>query len=193
MKYNSKIYALFDRGDKTVLKVILKYLDLQKNDKILEIGCGRGFRLKKIQSFCPTAIGIDINPEAISNGVCPNLKLMDAMELEFPEKFFDKIYSCHTIEHIPDLKKFFRETERVLKPGGRLVLIYPWELFRGMGAIGASLIIFKNPFSFRKIHLHKLTPKKIKKIIKDTSFKVLKSEFLLFKTPQYCTVLEKEK
>ena len=193
MIYNSKYYALINSGDSYLLRKVIQYLDPQPTDKILEIGCGRGFFTKKIQSLSRLTIGIDINPEAIAKGVAANLKVMDATKLDFPSEFFDKIYSCHTIEHIPDLDRFFREIERVLKPGGRLLLVYPWELIRGMGAIGASLIIFKHPFCCRKIHLHKFNPKKIQAIAANYQFRHIESHFSLLTTPQYFTILEKNK
>lgn len=189
--YNSKRYALVNKGDNHLFKMVVKYLKPKPRDKILEIGCGRGFLTKKMQSLAKDTIGIDINPEAISFGVTSSLKVMDATKLGFPINSFDKIYSCHTIEHIPDLEKLFKEVERVLKPKGRALLVYPWELVRGIGAIGASTIIFKNPFLCRRIHLHKLNPKKIEKIISKFKLRCIESHFSLFKFPQYFTLLEK--
>lgn len=191
MNYNSKIYALINKGDNLLFKKVVRYLQPKPEDKILEIGCSRGFLVKKMKSFSKSVTGIDINPEAISRGVTTNLRVMDATKLEFSSESFDKIYSCHTIEHIPDLEKLFSEIERVLKPGGRVVLVYPWELIRGLGAIPAALFIFKNPFRCREIHLHKLNPQKIKKIIKNSSLEHIESHFSLFTTPQYFTILKK--
>jgi len=189
--YNSKQYASINKKDKHLYRKVLDYLRPQKEDKILEIGCGRGFLTKEIQFFSKDTTGIDVNPEAVFQGVAPNLKIMDATKLDFPSDCFDKIYSCHTIEHIPDLKGLFQEIERVLKPGGKVLLVYPWEIFRGMGAVGASLMIFKTPFHCRKIHLHKLSPQKIEKILENSQLRCLKSCFSLFLTPQYFTILEK--
>lgn len=189
--YNSKRYALINKGDNHLFKKVVEYLKPQLKDRILEIGCGRGFLTRRMQALAKDTMGIDINPEAVSAGVVPSLRVMDATKLEFPSESFDKIYSCHTIEHIPNLGKLFQEIERVLKPGGKILLVYPWELIRGMGAIGSSIIIFKNPFFCRRIHLHKLNPKKIKEIIKNYKLKHIESHFSLFRTPQYFTLLRK--
>ena len=191
MIYRSKTYALVNKGDSDLFKKVLKYLNPQENEKILEIGCGRGFFTKKVQNFSKDTTGIDVNPEAISAGVTSNLKVMDATNFDFPSNYFDKIYSCHTIEHIPNLEKLFLEIERVLKPNGKAVLVYPWELIRGIGALGAALIIFKNPFKCQEIHLHKLNPQKIKEIIKGSKLEHVESHFSFFKTPQFFTVLRK--
>jgi ubiquinone/menaquinone biosynthesis C-methylase UbiE len=191
MKYKSKDYALANIKDDLLAKRVLEHLNPKSTDNILEIGCGRGFLTKKTQEICLSAIGIDVNPETINNGVAKNLKVMDATKLDFPSDSFDKVYSCHTIEHVPDLKGFFKEAERVLKPGGKMILVYPFEIIRGISAIGSSLVIFKHPFCCRKIHIHNLNPKKVRDILKETKLKHVESKFYLLKTPHFLTVLEK--
>jgi len=191
IKYDSKIYPLLQIKDKNLFKEILEYLKPRPEDKILEIGCGRGFLTKEMQKIAPATIGIDINAKAIEKGVAQNLKVMDAIKIDFPAASFDKIYSCHTIEHIKEVDKFLKETERVLKPGGKALLVYPYEIIRGTGAIIASLILFGDVSSCRKIHVHKLNPKKIQKMLGSTKLKHVKSRFSLFQTPQYFTLLEK--
>lgn len=190
--YCSKTYALINRKDPYLFKKSLKCLFPQPEDNILEVGAGRGFFTKKLQEFSRKVIGIDINPEAVSQGVTPKLKVMDVVNLEFPSGSFDKIYCCHVIEHIPDIERAFQEIERVLKPEGSVLLVYPWELFRGAGAIWTSLILFKNPFRCGEVHLHGLSPRRIKKLIKGTKLKMIKNYFSPFVTAQYFTILKKE-
>lgn len=191
MLYSSKSYALALKGDRVLFNRLLKYLNPRPEDKILEVGCSRGFLTKWMQTFSEDTTGIDINAEAILHGVTSKLRTMDATRLEFSSETFDKIYSCHTIEHIPDLKKSFQEMERVLKPAGQIVLVYPAEPVRGIFAVRASSIMLKNPFHCREVHLHKLNPKEIQKIIEGSELKHLESHFSFFVTPQYFTLLGK--
>lgn len=210
MNYNSKFCALFQIDDKYLFNEILKYLQPQPEDRILEIGCGKGYLVKKLESYSKNIIGIDLNSEAISRGVSSNLRVMDATKMDFPSESFDKIYSSHTLEHIPDLNKLFKEIDRVLKPGGKVVLIYPWEPIRGMSAVFFSFLLSGHPFACRKIHVHKLNPQKIEKIIEGSQLHHVKSFFsfnifspffflsvfsLLFfnRAFQYFTILEKRK
>ncbi|MDP2664943.1 MAG: class I SAM-dependent methyltransferase [bacterium] len=187
--YQSAIYA-FLKFDQGFFPRIVKVLTPQKEDRILEIGCSRGILVKKMQATTPGTYGIDINAKAILNGVARNLKVMDASALEFPDASFDKIYSRHTIEHIPNLKSAFHEMARVLKKGGRIFLAYPAEPIRGLLAIPAALVLFKNP---RSIHLHKLSPKRIvEEFIPGTGLKHIQSKPSFFSSPQYFTLLEKE-
>ncbi len=191
MKYTSKTYALINKKDKRHLQEVLKYLVPRREEKILEIGCGRGFVVRELQNVSPETYGIDANPNSIEHGVASNLKAMDAERLEFDDASFDKLYSFHAIEHIPDIKKALEEMERVLRPGGRILLVYPAEPIRGLFSIPAAVVLFKNPFRARDVHLHKLNPGRIQELIAGTKLEHKESKFSFFSSPQYFTVLQK--
>ncbi len=174
-----------------LFKTILNYLQPKPKEKILDLGCARGFYVKEIERYTDDVIGIDISKEAIEKAVTRKVKYGDVTELDFKADTFDKIYSLHTVEHIENLEKFFTQANRVLKPGGIFILVYPFELIRGMQAIGTATINYKNPLMVRKIHLHKLTPKKIKELIKNTSFHHIKSKLIFALGIQYLTILSK--
>lgn len=192
MNYDSKAYALINREDKKHIQEVLQYLSPQKEDKILEIGCGRGFTVKKIQEICPQTYGVDINPNSIEKGVAKNLQVMDAQQLAFDNENFDKVYSFHTIEHVPNPQKMLSEIERIVRPGGKVLLVYPAEPVRGLFSIPAATILFKNPFRTREIHLHKLNPKCIQEFLMNSKLRHVQSKFSLFSSPQYFTVLQKQ-
>ncbi|MDO8654817.1 MAG: methyltransferase domain-containing protein, partial [bacterium] len=128
---------------------------------------------------------------SIEHGVANNLRVMNAEHLEFDDATFDKLYSFHAIEHIPNIKKALEEMDRVLRPGGRALLVYPAEPIRGLFSIPAATILFKNPFRTREVHLHKLNPQRIQELIAGTRLEHKESKFSLFSSPQYFTVLQK--
>ncbi len=192
MEYTSKLYAFLQPADPTYFGRVRKYLDPQSQDKILEIGCGRGYTTKRVQEIAPQTLGIDLNEKAIQNGVARNLQAMNAETLEFPDNTFDKIYSFHTIEHIPNIAQALGEMERVLKPGGKIMLVYPAEPIRGMFAMFAAAILLKNPFRAREIHLHKLSPVGIQRLTSGLSLEHVQSSFSLFWPPEFRTILQKK-
>lgn len=192
MDYTSKLYAFLQPADPTYFGRVKKYLDPQPQEKILEIGCGRGYTTKKVQHIAPQTFGIDLNPKAIQNGVAQNLQAMNAKTLEFPDNTFDKIYSFHTIEHIPNIAKALGEMARVLKPGGKIMLVYPAEPIRGMFAMFAAAVLLKNPFRAREIHLHKLSPATIQWLISGLGLEHVQSSFSLFWLPEFRTILQKK-
>lgn len=194
MEYTSKAYAMLPRGVKKHFRNVVKYLNPRREDKILEIGCARGVVTKTVQDIAPETWGVDINPEAIKNGVTRNLAVMSADNLVFPAESFDKIYSFHTIEHVPNIQKMFKEMHRVLKPGGEILLVYPAEPIQGMFSMFAACVIFKNPLRAREIHVHQLFPWKIKRLAKEAGLEYIESPFSFdsfMYGPEFLTVLRK--
>lgn len=191
MEYNSKAYALLNRGFRPHFEEVRKRLNPRREERILEIGCAKGQVVKAVQDLGPETYGIDINHKAIAEGVTRNLQAMSAEDLRFEDEHFDKIYSFHTIEHVSSPKKMLQEISRVLKPGGKALIVYPAEPVRGLFSILASFIMFRHPFNARKIHLHKLTPKKIQGMLSGTELEHLESGFSIARGPEFFTVLRK--
>jgi ubiquinone/menaquinone biosynthesis C-methylase UbiE len=174
------------------LERVRRHLRPQWDDRLLEIGCGRGFLTQRVrQELSPSTTGVDLNPEAIANACVDGLSVMDAQALAYEDESFDKIYSFHCIEHIPDLHRALREMNRVLKPGGRILLVYPAEPIRGLYVVPTAIILFGNALRAREIHLHKLWPAKIERMLTATSLDVTASALDFLLTPQFITVLEK--
>lgn len=193
MDYQSRKYALLNSPIEVDrhLRRINKFLAPRTNDRILEIGCGRGFLTREVQRIAPATIGTDLNAEAVTNGVTGGLRVMDARALDFPDATFDKIYSFHAIEHIPNLAGAFAEMDRVLKPGGSVLLVYPAEPIRGLYVIPTAMILFGNPLRARDIHIHKLSPAALRPYLAGTSLWPVTNELQLLLTPQFVTVLKK--
>lgn len=191
MNYSSKFHRLTPDLDFLAFNSLLKYLDPKKDEKILEIGCKKGALVRKLQDLGLEVFGIDINPNNIKKGVAKDLQVMDATNLDFPNKNFDKVYSLHTFEHIVDIEKAFQELARILKPGGKVILVYPIEPIRGLFALPTALFVHGNPLVARKLHIHKLNPEKVKDLGEKAEFKYIKSIFPVSFLPQYLTVLEK--
>ena len=172
--------------------VLLRYLSPNKGERILDMGCGRGFYVRKVEEYTEGVIGVDISESSLRDAVTPKVRYGDVTNLDFEADSFDKVYSLHTIEHIPDLKQFFSEMARVLRPKGRAVIVYPWEPLRGLQAMLAALRQYKNPFMAGKIHLHRLTPKRVQQLVEGTLLSHIESKFIFARGLQYLTVLSKE-
>ncbi|MFA4826910.1 MAG: methyltransferase domain-containing protein [Candidatus Shapirobacteria bacterium] len=111
--------------------LIFENLELNGDEKILEIGCGRGFYVNNLAKFYSEAKiwGIDLNENylKIADKKNNNLKLLkaDATKLPFENNFFDRIIASEILEHIPNDQKALEEMYRVLKPGGTAVITVP--------------------------------------------------------------------
>lgn len=103
-----------------VARAMADHYHLKDSDKVLDIGCGKGFLLfdfTKVVSGIEVT-GIDISEYAIDNSkeeVKDRLQICNATELPFPDKSFDLVYSLNTLHnlHCYDLDKALREMERV--------------------------------------------------------------------------------
>jgi ubiquinone/menaquinone biosynthesis C-methylase UbiE len=175
-----------------LFKVLLEYLKPERGEKILDLGCSRGFYVRELENYTDGVVGVDISETSLKEAVTEKVKYGDITNLDFESSSFDKAYSLHTIEHIPDLGRFLSETARILRQGGTAIIVYPWEPFRGFQAIGAAIRQYKNPSLARKIHLHRLTPKKIIRVIEGTSLSHVESKLVLAMGLQYMTILSKE-
>ncbi len=102
---------------------------LVSGERVLDLGCGNGRHFPVFKEKGVDYFGVDVSEKLIevAERKYPegNFKRMDALNLSFPNNFFDKVYSIAVFHHIPsvDLRVgFLKEVKRVLKSGGLLIL-----------------------------------------------------------------------
>lgn len=98
--------------------------------KILDAGCGLGIFVKKESTIIPGEYyGIDFDSSNISAALAnhPSIKfqVMSVEYLDFPNDYFDMIYSRDVLEHVDNPDLALKEMTRVLKPGGVLKIQIP--------------------------------------------------------------------
>ncbi len=105
-----------------VAKAMADHYGIKPGDKILDVGCGKGFLLYDFTLVVPgvEVYGIDISQYAIDNSkeeVRDRLQVGSATKLPWPDKHFDLVYSLNTLHnlHAYDLDPALREIERVGK------------------------------------------------------------------------------
>ncbi|OGW33219.1 MAG: SAM-dependent methyltransferase [Nitrospirae bacterium GWC2_42_7] len=105
-----------------VARAMAEHYGLKAGDKILDIGCGKGFLLFDFTKVVPgiEVTGIDISEYAIRNckeEIRDRLYVGSATDLPFPDHSFDFIFSLNTFHnlHCYDLEKALREMQRVGK------------------------------------------------------------------------------
>ncbi len=106
---------------------------IKGGDKILDLGCGNGRFLELFKEIKVDYMGVDNSEKLIeiTNKKYPGKKFQvaDALNLPFPDNYFDKIFSIAVLHHIPSgdfRNQFIKEAKRVLKPGG-LLIITVWK------------------------------------------------------------------
>jgi ubiquinone/menaquinone biosynthesis C-methylase UbiE len=113
-------------------KLLLKELDLQKSDNILDVGCGDGFYLYLLSQMGKYKItGIDSDAVALDNVKkqvnSKDIKLLvgDVTKMPFKDNTFSKLVCSEVLEHLPDDRKGLREMYRIMKKGGTLCITVP--------------------------------------------------------------------
>jgi SAM-dependent methyltransferase len=96
------------------------------NDLVLDAGCGSGrvFQHRLVGSV-RRVVGVDITDETRGNPNLDGAARGDLCALPLRDGAFDLIIVSHVAEHLIEPEPVFRELARVLRPGGRLLLLTP--------------------------------------------------------------------
>jgi len=124
----------------------LGHVRIERNDTILDVGCGGGRTVAKLAERAPEGKvhGIDYSSESVAVSRRENaaaiaegrvaIEKASVSRLPFPDDRFDLVTAVETQYYWPRPLDDMKEIRRVLKPGGRAVVIL--ETYRG-GRFGA--------------------------------------------------------
>lgn len=90
---------------------------------VLEVGCGTGLLLARIQEFARSARGVDLSPGMLAKARERGLDVHEgsATDLPFPDASFDVACSFKVLPHVRDVGLALREMARVVRPGGSVI------------------------------------------------------------------------
>ncbi len=166
-------------------KAIIQNTSKQKNQKILDIGVGRGYFLNHMQTYGYKCTGIeqDADVRQIAKEEF-SLNILAPEELyQLKENQFDIITLWHVLEHVHDLSGYLTKIKKLLKQDGLLVIALP-------NPTCADEAIYKEHWAGWDvpIHLWHFTPHNIKQLLRQYQFKMIDKRRLPF-DPFYVSIL----
>ena len=110
--------------------LVAERLRLSPGQAVCDIGCGYGATAQMLaegHGVAVTGVTISAAQAAIAARRAPargtlDIRQQDWLRNDFADGSFDRAYALESSEHMPDLRRFFDEAFRTLRPGGLLVV-----------------------------------------------------------------------
>ncbi len=131
-EYFSYYNQLREANESPAFSAALHEYDQFAGKQVLDVGCGNGYVLEQYAKSGAIVTGIDLTPAAVSlsrerfrlRGLQGTFHEANAEELPFADNSFDCVCSMGVLHHTPHTERAVREVHRVLKRGGRLIMMF---------------------------------------------------------------------
>lgn len=140
-----------------------------ESPKVLDIGSGKGNHLNGFSRCGIKAFGLDKRDECIKVLDKFDIRFCDIEKEKFPfeDNFFDFVFSKSVLEHVENTDNFLRESLRVLKPGGKAIMLTPdWK---------SQMSFFWDDYT----HVKAFTRKSLQNAMKINGFSEIECEYFL--------------
>lgn len=165
-------------GGRKASRELADQAGFQPGEKVLDLGCGTGGSSRLLEAeYGVQVVGVDLTPPFIevarwlsrATGLDARSEFIccDAQQLPLEEQQFDVVWSQHTLMNLPDVERGLKEIQRVLKPGGRLLM---HEVLQGDNTEPLNLPV---PWAGEATHSHLKTPAQLDTLLKAAGFEPL--------------------
>jgi len=128
-RLKSEIYALLGRNPRSN-RLVPAIADLEPSHVVLDVGCGPGAAVRAAAGSVARAVGVDRSESMVEiarrrSERFPNVEfhVAGAERLPFGDATFDRVWAIHAFHHWEDRDRGIAECLRVLKAGGRLLIV----------------------------------------------------------------------
>lgn len=108
------------------VKLVLEHIGALGSGSALDAGCGKGRYARIVKQHNPAATVAAMDLAVSMLGYADRNLARTAgslLDLPYRDESFDAVYATESLEHAVDIERAVAELCRVLKPGGRLVII----------------------------------------------------------------------
>ena len=190
-----KIEIMYQTADVVDQRLLThKMLELRAGEAVLDIGCGPGLlahEMAKTVGPGGRVCGIDLSGDmvAIAMRRCADqgwteFEQADAAALPYPEDIFDAAASTQVYEYVEDVPAVLTELRRVLRPGGRALIIDTdfdsLVLHSDDEALTQRILM-----AWDDHFVHRDLPRKLSPILRDAGFTIRRRDTLPMFNPEY--------
>ncbi len=112
-----------------------KHIKIDEKSDALDIGCGGGKTIARLLKICKkgTVTGFDYSKESVKKSIKYNQKAIDSgrckviegnvIDMPFKKNQFDVVSAVETIYFWPEIQKAFKGVYKILKTGGKFIII----------------------------------------------------------------------
>lgn len=112
-------------------RLVAERAEVHAGDQVCDLGCGYGVvALTLNREYRAHVTGLTVSQSqyryasaAVAGNNDVEFLLRDALHSGLPREVFDAAIAVESSEHMPDKPRFFAETHRLLRPGGRFVVV----------------------------------------------------------------------
>lgn len=139
--------------------------------RLLDIGCGYGFFLKKMARRGWAVEGIEVSRagrEYATKTLGLSIHSTALEDMALPKEHLDVVTLFYVIEHVHDPGMMLREVFRILKPGGMVLLRWPHStpVVKLLGPFAYRFDIYHTPY-----HLYDFNPRAMQQLLEKSGFK----------------------
>ncbi len=119
---------------KVIAPNLLRMLEIKKGESVLDLACGEGFFARLVRASGAVVSGVDLSKELILKAQNKSKDIgylnSPAHNTKIEKESFDKAFTVLAFENIKNIDEVVLEIKRVLKPGGKFLLVMLHNAFR---------------------------------------------------------------
>jgi len=174
--YDTQIDTVIGRESReAVYNFLLGLLDL---GSVVEFGCGPGFFTRAVANNATHVLATDISQEMLvrADVNLTGVKNVDFDKVNcehtpFSDDSYDTVFTANVVQILEHPVQALKEAYRVLKPGGRLVLLY--YTFKELGIFDRFTIMIRFMSRFHGVpYKHMMSMDEIRAMAENAGFKV---------------------
>lgn len=93
--------------------------------RLLEIGAGTGVQAQRLSELGYAVSALEVHGSSYRNVRCVDIVEYDGINIPFPDRSYDVVFSSHVLEHVLHLDELLGEMHRVLSDGGTCIHVVP--------------------------------------------------------------------